>query len=107
MVKCEDCKKKIEERKESKSNDELFFERWSDKKQCMEAVKQNGYSLQYVKEQSEALCMEAVKQDGDSLQYVKEQSEALCMEAVKQNGYSLQYVKEHKIFIKIQEAREI
>ena len=37
---------------------------------------------------------EAVRQDGDSLQYVKEQTEAICLEAVKQDGYSLRYVKE-------------
>ena len=36
--------------------------------------------------------MEAVKQDGLALQYVKEQTEAICIEAVKQNGYALQYV---------------
>ena len=37
--------------------------------------------------------LEAVKQDGDSLQYVKEQTSEICLEAVKQDGYSLQYVK--------------
>jgi len=52
MVKCEDCKKKIEQKKKGKSDEVLFFEKWSDKKQCMEAVKQDGYSLQYVKEQT-------------------------------------------------------
>ena len=40
---------------------------------AMAAVKQNGYSLQYVKEQTPEICMAAVKQNGDSLQYVKEQ----------------------------------
>ena len=74
MVKCEDCKKKIEQKKKGKSDEVLFFEKWSDKKQCMEAVKQDGYSLKYVKEQTEAICMEAVKQNADSLQYVKEQT---------------------------------
>jgi hypothetical protein len=37
---------------------------------CLEAVKANGYALQYVKEQSETVCLEAVKQDGDALKYV-------------------------------------
>ena len=37
---------------------------------ALEAVKQNGYALQYVKEQSEAVCLEAVKQTGDALRYV-------------------------------------
>ena len=65
---------------------------WYKEKSCLEAVKQDGYALQYVKEQSEAVCLEAVKQDGDALRYVKEQSEAVCLEAVKRNGYALQYV---------------
>jgi ribosomal protein S2 len=59
---------------------------------AMEAVKQNGNALRYVKEQTESICMEAVKQDGYTLRYVKEQTESICMEAVKQDGYALQYV---------------
>ena len=51
-----------------------FFKKWSNKKFCLEAVKQDGNSLQYVKEQTEEICLEAVKQDGDSLRYVKEQT---------------------------------
>ena len=34
------------------------------------AVKRNGYALQYVSQQTEAVCLEAVKQNGDALQYV-------------------------------------
>ena len=67
---------------------------------AMAAVKQNGYSLQYVKEQTPEICMAAVKQNGYSLQYVKEQTPEICMAAVKQNGDSLQYVKE-QIFSKV------
>ena len=70
------------------------LKQWNDEKYCLEAVKQDGDSLQYVKEQTEAMCLEAVKQDSDSLKYVKEQTEAICLEAVKQDGNSLQYVKE-------------
>jgi len=62
--------------------------------EALEAVKENGNALRYVKEQTEAICLEAVKQDGDALQYVKEQTEAICLEAVKKNGYALRYVKE-------------
>ena len=39
--------------------------------------------------------LEAVKQDGNALQYVKEQDKEICLEAVKQNGWALQYVKEY------------
>ena len=46
------------------------LEIWTDEKHCLEAVKRNGYALQYVKEQTEAICLEAVKEDGYALQYV-------------------------------------
>ena len=35
------------------------------------AVKQGGYALQYVKEQTEKICLSAVEQNGDALRYVK------------------------------------
>ena len=37
---------------------------------AIKAVKQDGYALRYVKDQTEAVALEAVKQDGDALQYV-------------------------------------
>ena len=40
----------------------------------------------------EAYCLVAVKQDGRTLQYVREQTLEICLAAVKQNGYTLQYV---------------
>jgi hypothetical protein len=61
---------------------------------ALAAVKQNGDSLQYVREQTEDICLAAVKQNGDSLRYVREQTEDICLAAVKQNGYSLRYVRE-------------
>jgi hypothetical protein len=39
--------------------------------EAMEAVKNNGYALQYVKKQTEAVRLEAAKNNGDALQYVK------------------------------------
>ena len=63
----------------SKSKEEIEFEQWSDVKFCLEAVKKDGYALQYV----------------------KEQTDTICLEAVKNNGYALQYVKEKKTFLKI------
>src|SRR5574344_635628 len=67
---------------------------WNNPKYCLEAVKQNGYVLEYVKEQTPEICLEAVKQNGHALEYVKEQTPEICLEAVKQNGYALEYVKE-------------
>ena len=57
----------------------------------MEAVKQDGYSLQYVKNQTDKICLEAVKQNGDALKYVKNQTYFVCLEAAK-NGCDLDYI---------------
>ena len=58
-------------------------------KQFLKAVNGNESSIiEYRGDEA----MEAVKQDGDALQYVKEQTEAICMEAVKKNGDALRYV---------------
>ena len=66
---------------------------------CLEAVKQNGYALQYVKEQTEEICLEAIKRYVYALRYVKDQTPEICLEAVKNNGWALQYVNEN-IFTK-------
>ena len=84
-----------------KSKKEIEFELWFDEKHCLEAVKNEGYALQYVKEQSETVCLEAVKNEGYALKYVKEQSETVCLEAVKRNSDALQYVKERRTFLKL------
>ena len=39
-------------------------------KDALKAVEKNGYALQYVKDQSEAVCLKAVEKNGDALQYV-------------------------------------
>ena len=36
--------------------------------------------------------LKAVKQDGYALQYVQNQTEEICLEAVKQNGYARYYI---------------
>ena len=59
---------------------------------CLEAVKQNGYALRFVHNQTPEICLEAVKQDGYALQYVHNQTPEICLEAVKQDGYALKYV---------------
>ena len=57
----------------------IYFQKWlkvrvkfDSEKEAIEAVKQNGYALRYVKDQTEPVCLEAVKQDWDALQYVWE-----------------------------------
>ena len=62
--------------------------------EALEAVKQNGNALRYVKEQTEQICLEAVKQDGNALRYVYEsffenKTELLNPEEIKNKIFEL------------------
>jgi hypothetical protein len=57
------------------------LELWFNQKHCLEAVKQDGYALMYVKDQSESICLEAVKRNGDALRYVNIKSSFLEIKA--------------------------
>ena len=61
--------------------------------EALEAVKKNGYALQFVQNQTEEICLEAVKKNGYALQYVQNQTEAICLEAVKQGLHALKYIE--------------
>lgn len=56
-------------------------------------IKDDGFALQYVKEQTDEICKLAVQQHGGVLVYVKEQTEGICKLAVQRHGYALIYVK--------------
>ena len=58
------------------------------------AVKQDGWALQFVKEQTPDLCIAAVKKDGHALQFVEKQTPEICTAAVEENGLALRHVKE-------------
>jgi hypothetical protein len=47
------------------------------------------------------VCLKAVESDGYALQYVKDQTEAVCLKAVESDGYALQYVLNIKLFMSI------
>ena len=59
---------------------------------CKQSVRQNGYALKYVDHQTEEICKLAVQQDGYALKYVDHQTEEICKLAVQQDGYALKYV---------------
>ena len=40
------------------------------------------------------MCLAACQQNGYVLQFVKEQTYEMCLAAVQQNGYALKYVKD-------------
>ena len=69
---------------DGKSQEEIFYEQYSDKKYCLEAIKRNGDALRYVKDQTKEICLEAVKRDGYALRYVKDQTTFKeCLKVIK------------------------
>ncbi|MDK3168075.1 DUF4116 domain-containing protein [Clostridioides difficile] len=48
---------------------------------CLEAVKQNGKALQYVKDQTEEMCLIAVREDKENIQYVNNLTDKVFKEA--------------------------
>ena len=44
---------------------------WTNEKDCLEAVKENGWVLQYVKEQTPEICVQAILNDKDAKRYIK------------------------------------
>ena len=45
--------------------------------------------------------LKAVESDGYALQYVRDQTEAVCLKAVESNGDALKYVLDRKLFTAI------
>ena len=76
-----------------------MIEDWNDPEYCLEAVKETGLALEYVKEQTHEICLQAVKRDGYALRFVENQTPDICLEAVKRHGFALQYVKEQSPLI--------
>jgi hypothetical protein len=66
---------------------------------CMYTVQQNGLALRHVKHQTEAICLEAVRETGLALKDVINQTEAICLAALKRNRGALEYVKDQTDFI--------
>ena len=60
----------------------------------LKAVGQNGYSILYIKNPSEAVQLKAVGQDGYSIQYIENPSEAVMSAAIKQNKESFKFFKD-------------
>lgn len=44
----------------------------------LEKVKQEGFDLEYIDNQTDEICLEAVKEIGCALKFVKNQTEEIC-----------------------------
>jgi serine/threonine-protein kinase TTK/MPS1 len=71
---------------------------YKDKSIVLEAVKSNGFALEYTDEsfkKDKSIVLEAVKQNGVALEYADEsfkKDKSIVLEAVKKNGWALEYV---------------
>lgn len=69
-----------------------------DREMIMQAIAQNGNSIKYINFDMlefgniDDIYLQAVKQDGLALKYIKTKNKDIIKEAVKQNGYALNYV---------------
>ena len=70
------------------------FEGWNDSQFCNSAVKINGLTLQFVKNQNKQNTTYAVEQNASSFVFVNKQfqSEQLCLIAIKHNPHALKYI---------------
>ncbi|ENY8693103.1 TPA: hypothetical protein ACSVPQ_002477 [Clostridioides difficile] len=68
---------------------------------CLEAVKNSKEAILYIrwdelnltKEQKNNIYLEAVRNDGLSLEYIEEQTEEICIEAIRQANQAILFVK--------------
>ena len=70
----------------------MFNEESVTEEEKLEAVKQDSYSIQYIKNPSEKVQLEAVKQDGHSIRYIENPSEKVQLEAARQYGPNIRYI---------------
>ena len=67
-------------------------DKWSPEVQ-MEAVKEDGWAIRYIKNPTVEVQMAAVKQDGRAIEFIKNPTPEMQMEVVKQDGSAIQHIK--------------
>ena len=70
----------------------MNIKKYKDEAEELEAVKQDGWTIQYIQNPSEKVQLKAVKQDGLVIHYIKNPSEKVQLTAVRQNGYAIKYI---------------
>ena len=65
---------------------------WRDEKECLAAVKRDGFAFTFVKKQTHEMCLEAVKQCWYMLRFVEKQTPEIVALAIVRNGNAKQFV---------------
>ena len=66
--------------------------RYETEEEQLKAVKEYGFSIQYIDNPSEKVQLEAVRQNGLAIRYIHNPSEAAQLEAIKNNEYSIEFI---------------
>ncbi len=78
---------------------------WNNKEFQIEAVKQNGLAIRFIKDPNEELKLLSVKENGSAIRHIKDPSEEMKLEAIKQSGYAIQYIKDPSEELKLQAVK--
>jgi hypothetical protein len=65
----------------------------TDRKLQLEAVKQNGHIIQYIRDPDKEVQLSAVKQDGWSIQWIQNPDKEVQLTAVKQDGLNIRFIQ--------------
>jgi hypothetical protein len=72
----------------------------------IEALKENGRAIRYIRNPSEEMQLAAVTADGLAIEWIEGPSEAVQLAAVKNNSYALQYIKNPSEQVKLEAVKE-
>jgi hypothetical protein len=74
---------------------------WDNDKFCLQSVKQNGLSLEYISNQTPEICSQALKQNTDAIKYINDPTYAIISELALENN---KLANENAIFIENHQA---
>lgn len=73
----------------------------------LEAVKRDGYAIQFIDNPSEQVQLAAVKRIGYALHFIDNPSENVQLAAVKQNGRAIKYIDNPSDKVQLEAAKQI
>jgi len=71
-----------------------FLKKQPSKAEQLEAVKQNGYNIRYIRNPDKDVQLAAVEQNGINIRFIHNPDKDAQLAAVKQDGYNIVYCSE-------------
>ena len=62
-------------------------------KECLAAVKKDGYSIRYIHNPDKEIQLVAVKQYSTNIECIRDPNKEVQLETVKYNGYNIRYIQ--------------